>query len=289
MALYFGYGSNLCSRDWAAWCAGRGVDAEGLRFVRRGWLPDHELAFGYDSGSRGGGVLDVVRREGQATPGGLFEVNEECGSALDAKEGAPSVYQREEVVVLDEDGRAHEAFTYVVSASRRVGFVAPAPGYVETVAEGCDALGVSTTMLHAVCENATAGWEIPCVFAYGTLRTGESNHGWIERGGGAELLGLGSVRGVLHDCGAWPAMLHGEGRVVGELWRAESPGVLLRTLDTLEGFAGWGDSRSLFLRGLAQVEMESGEAVLAWTYRYSASPCEGVVIPGGDWILRARE
>ena len=57
--LYFGYGSNLCERDWGEWCSRNGEQADGLRFVRRAWLPEHELAFTFNSGVRGGGVLDV--------------------------------------------------------------------------------------------------------------------------------------------------------------------------------------------------------------------------------------
>ena len=102
--LYFGYGSNLCERDWGEWCSRQGEEASGLRFVRRAWLPEHELAFTFNSTGRGGGVLDVVERFGQAAPGALFEIDEPCRSALDKKEGAPSVYAPKEIIALDDEG-----------------------------------------------------------------------------------------------------------------------------------------------------------------------------------------
>jgi len=286
--LYFGYGSNLCERDWREWCSGHGQDAGGLSFVRRAWLPEHELAFSYDSGARGGGVLDVIERFGQATPGALFEVDEDCKRALDAKEGAPAIYDAKDVPVLDEEGGAHSSFTYVVTESHRSEFVEPAPGYVELVEEGCDELQVKKRMLGAAARGATPPWEVPSVFVYGSLRTGEYNHAWIQREGGVELKGIGSISGVLHDCGAWPAMLgaRGDERVVGELWRSESPDATLQALDELEGFAGWGVEGSLFHRGLTNVRMSCGGEVLAWTYRYAGETCDGAIVPSGDWASR---
>ena len=286
--LYFGYGSNLCERDWGEWCSGHGEEASGLRFVRRAWLPEHELAFTFNSGGRGGGVLDVVERFGQAAPGALFEIDENCRSALDGKEGSPGIYAPKEILALDDEGGAHAAFTYVVTEDHREDFVEPAPGYAELVAEGCDTLGIKKSMLQAAVRGATPAWEIPSVFVYGSLRTGEYNHAWLQREGGVKLKGIGSISGVLHDCGAWPAMLaaSGDERVLGELWRSESPDSTLRALDELEGFAGWGVESSLFLRGLTKARMSCGGEVLAWTYRYAGESCDGAIVPSGDWASR---
>jgi len=286
--LYFGYGSNLCERDWREWCSRTGRDGSGLSFVKRAWLPGHELAFTYDSSARSGGVLDVIERFGQAAPGALFEVSEGSKAALDAKEGAPNIYEAKEVTVLDEEGGAHDAFTYVVTDGHRAEHIEPAPGYAELVAEGCDEYGVKKRMLKAAGRGETPEWEIPSVFVYGSLRTGEYNHGWLQREGGVELKGLGTVSGVLHDCGAWPAMMpaQGEEQVTGELWRSASTGATLRALDELEGFAGWRREGSLFLRGLTMARMSCGGEVLAWTYRYAGETCDGAIVPSGDWASR---
>ena len=286
--LYFGYGSNLCARDWLGWCARSEHDGSGLRFQRRAWLPGHQLAFDYDSAARGGGALDVVERFGQAAPGALFEVDDAAKAALDVKEGAPHVYEEKAVTVLDEHGGAHEAITYVVTETRRSEHVEPAPGYAELVAEGSEEYGVNTRMLKAVRRGKTPAWEIPSVFVYGSLRTGEYNHGWLQREGGIELKGIGTTPGVLYDCGSWPAMVTSEGseRVTGELWRCASPDATLKTLDELEGFEGWRQEGSLFLRGLCMARMSCGGEVLAWTYRYAGDSCAGELLPAGDWASR---
>ena len=286
--LYFGYGSNLCARDWQEWCARNGHEAGGLRFLKRAWLPGHELSFSYDSVARGGGALDVIERFGQAAPGALFEVDEAAKAALDAKEGAPNVYEEKAVTALDEEGVGYEAITYVVTAARRREHVEPAPGYAELVAEGCEEYGVNQRMLKAARRGKQPAWEIPSVFVYGSLRTGEYNHGWLQREGGIELKGIGTAPGVLYDCGSWPAMMTSEGdeRVTGELWRCASPDATLRTLDELEGFEGWQQEGSLFLRGLCLARMSCGGEVLAWTYRYAGESCDGALLTAGDWASR---
>jgi gamma-glutamylcyclotransferase (GGCT)/AIG2-like uncharacterized protein YtfP len=286
--LYFGYGSNLCERDWGEWCERNGAEKSGLRFLRRAWLPEHELSFTYSSASRGGGVLDVIERFGQAVPGALFEIDEACKLALDKKEGAPFIYEPAELTVLDDEGGAHTALTYRVKEDLRVAHVEAAPGYAEIVSEGCEALGVKKSMLTAAAAVRRPAWEIPSVFVYGSLRTGESNHGWLKRGAAVKLKGVGSTPGLLHDCGSWPAMMPGSGeeRVVGELWRCEDAGATLGALDQLEGFSGWSEGGSLFLRRLQRARMSCGGEVLTWVYRYAGERCDGELVSSGDWTSR---
>lgn len=286
--LYFGYGSNLCERDWRGWCERNGEDGSGLIFKRRAWLPEHELAFTYSSASRGGGVLDVVERFGQAVPGALFEIDEAAKAALDKKEGAPVVYEPLEVTALDDEGGAHAAITYRVREDRRSPHVSPAPGYSEVVAEGCELLGVKKSMLAAAGSGKKPAWEVPSVFVYGSLRTGQHNHAWLKRGADVKSKGVGSTPGLLHDCGSWPAMMpaSGEERVTGELWRCEDAASTLTALDQLEGFSGWGADGSLFYRRLQRARMSCGGEVLTWVYRYAGERCDGQLVSSGDWISR---
>ena len=286
--LYFGYGSNLCERDWKGWCERNGENESGLIFKRCAWLPEHELAFTYSSGSRGGGVLDVVERFGQAVPGAIFEIDEACKLALDKKEGAPSIYEPIELTVLDDEGGAHIALTYRVKEELRAAHITPAPGYAEVVSEGCEALGVKGSMLAAAASERTPAWEVPSVFVYGSLRTGEHNHGWLKRGADVKLKGVGSTPGLLHDCGSWPAMMpsSGEERVTGELWHCEDAASTLKALDQLEGFSGWGVDGSLFYRRLQRARMSCGGEVLSWVYSYAGERCDGKLVSSGDWISR---
>jgi hypothetical protein len=100
--LYFAYGSNLNQQDFDDWCSRRGFSKGLLRFHSKANLPDFDLAFSYRSATRNGGVLDIKPRTGQLVPGVLFEIDDEGWDALDAKEGAPSVYKRFTVQVLNE-------------------------------------------------------------------------------------------------------------------------------------------------------------------------------------------
>ena len=72
---HFGYGSNLDLDDWKKWCDDYGRKSNEMQ-VEPGifFLPDYELDFHYESGSRGGGALDVVERPGHVVAGKLFKV-----------------------------------------------------------------------------------------------------------------------------------------------------------------------------------------------------------------------
>ena len=63
------------------------------------------------------------------------------------------------------------------------------------------------------------------------------------------------------------------------------PEGLLRALDVVEGFSGWGAPDNLYTRALMFVQTTQGP-LLAWVYRY-AGPAKGVLrIEGGDWLKR---
>ena len=72
---HFGYGSNLDLDDWKEWCNDNDRKSNEMQ-VESGifFLPDYELAFHYESGKRGGGALDVIKKRGHAVAGKLFKV-----------------------------------------------------------------------------------------------------------------------------------------------------------------------------------------------------------------------
>ena len=100
---HFGYGSNLDLGDWKKWCDDHNRKSSEMQ-VEPGifFLPDYELEFHYYSGSRRGGALDVVKLRGHAVAGKLFKVTGDGWGSLDAKEGAPSYYERKQVEVLSD-------------------------------------------------------------------------------------------------------------------------------------------------------------------------------------------
>ena len=91
---------------------------------------------------------------------------------------------------------------------------------------------------------------------------------------GAKLLGAGSVRGALLDLGDFPGLIGGAGRVVGEVYRLDSP-ELLAVLDRAEGYN--------FDRRRATVTLATGRRARAWIYRYRGRRDRAVPIPDGDY------
>lgn len=116
----------------------------------------------------------------------------------------------------------------------------------------------------------------PLFFAYGTLMRGYGLHHVLARG--ADFLGVGTARGRLFDLGRYPGVVHGNGRVTGEVYRLHGPEVL-PAMDRAEGVQ--------FVRGHTLVMLANGARARAWIYRYRG-PCERAVpIPDGDY-RRAR-
>lgn len=107
------------------------------------------------------------------------------------------------------------------------------------------------------------------VFVYGTLLTGEPNHGhylddeWLE--GNAILSGYD-----LYDLGSYPGIVSGKGNVKGELYKVDREA--LNNLDYLER------EGSLYIRRGEVVAKENGEAAVAFVYVYNHS------VDGMEWI-----
>ena len=66
----------------------------------------------------------MCTRIGQVVPGLLFKVTDQGWKTLDAKEGAPSAYDRRNVETLTADGQVHSATTYCVVEPRRGNWIA---------------------------------------------------------------------------------------------------------------------------------------------------------------------
>lgn len=274
-APYFAYGSNLNLDDYAA----RGFDPGQLQVIGRAMLPDWALGFWRFSHGRQAGVLNIQRRLGAMVPGLLYTVRPAGWEDLDCKEGAPRHYQRVPVVVLDESGAPHAAITYVAPVAP---FVAPAPAYRDAVLAGMIAQGVGDA---AVFGGIALGQDAPMpgLFVYGNLRSGQSRERFVGPGPRRPA----TTAGVLVNCGAYPALLPGSARVVGEWVALDDPARLTR-LDAIEGFYGHDRADNLYRRVLVPVEVD-GAPRWAWTYRYAAEDRGWPVIESGDWLRRSAE
>lgn len=256
MTLYFAYGSNLDAEDWAGFCARRGFRDARLEPVGPALLLDVELAFDRHSRSRQGGVLNLRDRAGQAVEGVLFRTDDATLAALDAKEGAPHHYARVPRHAVLPDGMVVEAMTYIGPSQ---GLHAPHADYLAVIRRGQLAHGLAPGMVEALSRGQEPPLTIRHLFVYGTLMEGEAN--------ARHLAGIprlaGRLRGLLHDCGPYPAMTLGDGEVQGEL--VELPLERLAGMDALEGVAPAGAPGGLYRRTVLPVRTAEG-VVRAYVY-----------------------
>ena len=291
---HFGYGSNLDLDDWKKWCDNRGRKSNEMQ-VEPGifFLPDYELDFHYESGSRGGGALDVVERPGHVVAGKIFKVTGDGWGSLDAKEGSPSYYQRKQVEVLSENGERHTAITYVVAPNRiKENHVSPAPGYIEIVERAYDHYGITKShpwakeQLQASGKDKVTKSAVNHLFIYGTLRDGEERSGILSKFS-IKVYKDCKIRGKLINLqgGRYPGLISGDGSVVGEIHHTPDIENTLKDendgLDMIEGFNGYGEKDPLFRRILTY-----SNDIPCWTYVYARSPDDGPVIESGDWLNR---
>lgn len=95
-----------------------------------------------------------------------------------------------------------------------------------------------------------------CLFVYGTLRQGFHHPAALRLHCNGEFLGTATVRGDLRNCGLYPGLTKGEGRVRGDVFRVSPQ--LLRYLDVYEGRE--------FRRTRLKARMDGGTTVAVWVY-----------------------
>ena len=96
------------------------------------------------------------------------------------------------------------------------------------------------------------------VFVYGTLMSGEANHGYLEN---STCLGNAYIEGYdMYDTGWYPAIVPGNGLIIGELYRVSLDDV--PSIDALEG------EGSLYIKKCERVTYSQGKTTFAFTYVY---------------------
>lgn len=278
--LNFAYGSNLdLVEDWEGFCQERGFGTGLLLPVKPAVLPDFELAFTKYSSKREGGVLDIRPRLGCVTPGMLFEVRGEGWEALDAKEGAPSHYRRQPVTVLTRDNEEVPAVAYRVTETQ--GSVDASPSYVEVVRRGLAAFRLDTGPLEDAVAKRRAG-ALDALFVYGTLMRGELRYPALGMRRPQCIL-LARTLGRLIHLGKFPGFVQeGDGEVCGDLVRFADVEPVLREVDQVEGFGGWGQRDNLYRRILIDADVGDGDTHPAWSYEYQGDG-PGRAIASGCW------
>ena len=277
--LYFGYGSNLDNADWTKWCHKRGRNPDGLKEIGPAWIDEYFLTFDYYSGSREAGAanLKLLASGRAATPGALFEIDEDTLEALDRKEGHPNpkYYQRKIVTAYTADGKAHQVYTYIHYATEE-NFHPPSQEYEGLIRNGLERLNLTTNWLDDALGNSMNA-KFEYVFVYGTLMEGMSRHSEMQDG--CTLVCEGTVQGDLYHISDYPGLVAGSGTVQGELYRASDMFQIIQRLDWIEGAGG---SNPLFNRVIQEVTTKQGK-VWAYTYHYAKPTDSFERIDSGDW------
>jgi gamma-glutamylcyclotransferase (GGCT)/AIG2-like uncharacterized protein YtfP len=118
------------------------------------------------------------------------------------------------------------------------------------------------------------------VFLYGSLMRGFESHGNVGVSERAEFAGKAHCVGTLYDLGDHPGVtLEGDGRVLGEVYRAHDDG-LVGDLDRFEGYYPESTEDSLYVRRLEEVVDRDLDA---WVYVYNGPTEDAEVVESGDW------
>ena len=145
MVWYFAFGSNMC--------ANRLAERIGRMWKTRqlGLLRDHALCFNKKArGSGGVGYANVVPQPETDVPGILYDVSEDALATLDAYEGVPSHYVRQQVHISVSDAATQAADATTAATVPAVAYVAvpdatalglrPTAEYLQFLLNGADLL-----------------------------------------------------------------------------------------------------------------------------------------------------
>jgi gamma-glutamylcyclotransferase (GGCT)/AIG2-like uncharacterized protein YtfP len=208
-------------------------------------------------------------------------------AAMDRKEGTRAgIYARRTINVALPDGSFIEALTYCVTPERREDrFIQPSKHYISLIENGLKMRKLPIGELKNAIENYSPSFPVEKIFVYGTLMEGEIRSSTTEQ----ICIGEGqsaTVKGDLVNLGAFPGMIAGVGTIKGELYHLDQVYSALQTLDSIEGFYGYGSDDSLYTRTIVKVQTDNA-VEWAWTYMYNEQ--NGSLNPkieSGDWRNR---
>ena len=133
--LYFAYGMNT-NKEQMSW---RCPKAQSLGVAE---LPEYELAFRTHA--------DIQPVPGSGMEGVLWDITDDCLSALDRLEGYPAYYTRYEVDVFHNNAWK-KALVYKMNAT---GLEMPSAGYLRMLVEGYSEHGCDLNQLYAAVDDA---------------------------------------------------------------------------------------------------------------------------------------
>ena len=124
------------------------------------------------------------------------------------------------------------------------------------------------------------------VFFYGTLMAPFNRPGRQRITSKLTFIGRGSIRAALFDLGIYPAAIPSDddSRVWGEVYQTSELATVLAVLDEIEGYRPNEPDRSLYMRVRADLSLEDGRVMEAWTYFYNAPLGRAQRITSGDYL-----
>jgi gamma-glutamylcyclotransferase (GGCT)/AIG2-like uncharacterized protein YtfP len=126
------------------------------------------------------------------------------------------------------------------------------------------------------------------VFVYGTLRQG-GVRAVSKLFPDARLIGTGTVRGWLHDLGAYPGLVLDAGgqAIVGEVYVVTD--AALQAMDRIERYDASDEVGSYYVRRRVSAALSEGGALDAWVYECNGRAYRlGTPMSATDWIAYAR-
>lgn len=175
--LYFAYGSNINLDQMARRCPA----AQAITPVT---LNGYQLVFRGRMGNNG--VATIVPNLTKQVKGLLWEITPACERALDQYEGFPTLYGKQNVKVMDKDGKAYTVMAYVMTREFELEPAYPSMSYYTGIAQGYAQNGIPAKGLSealTLCRREVDRWRESECDRFGLLsaRRGKPKHGDHER------------------------------------------------------------------------------------------------------------
>lgn len=124
---YFAYGSNLSKKQMLGRCPDAKPKFQAV-------LPNYKLIFTGWSREWKGGTASIKPVRGERVAGAIYEISEKDLRKLDHYEDYPNTYDHIKILVLQEDGTASNAFTYI--KRRQSDETKPSTEYLTMIRQG---------------------------------------------------------------------------------------------------------------------------------------------------------
>lgn len=129
------------------------------------------------------------------------------------------------------------------------------------------------------------------LFTYGTLRRHFQYPVYRRMTRYVTYVSKATTRGLLYDMGSYPALVHGPGLVIGELYTIRESEALWWLLDTYEEAGTRFPAPQEYRRERVLVnrpDQPQARPFAAWTYIYNWDVRRGRLIASGDYITYRR-